>query len=249
MLKTEGIVIGETRYKDTSKIINLYTRKLGKVSVMAQGAIKPKSQLLATTQPFSYSEFQLRKGRNFYYILQADLLDSFYPIRDSMERIGYGFYMLELLSKSTPDEEENEKLFLLLKNGLKVLSSLDKDFLKYIVAYELKYISFLGYRPYIDRCVVCNEELKDKKDNMKFSKNLGGVLCPNCFINDITSYKINRSFLNSISALLYAPLMELDSIAINNQLLKYVHDVIVDYILFNIDRKEFKSINLINSMG
>ncbi|WFA09557.1 DNA repair protein RecO [Tissierella sp. Yu-01] len=246
MLKTEGIVIGETRYKDTSKIINLYTRKLGKISVMAQGAIKPKSQLLATTQPFSYSEFQLRKGRNFYYILQADLLNSFYPIRDNMERIGYGFYMLELLNKSTPDEEENEKLFLLLKKGLEVLSSLDKEFLKFIVAYELKYISFLGYRPYIDRCVVCNEELKE---NMKFSKNLGGVLCPKCFTNDITSYKINKSFIYSLSDLLYAPLEELDSKAINDQLLKYIHDVLVDYILFNIDRKEFKSINLINSMG
>ena len=119
MIKTEGVVLGEVRFKDTSKILTLYTRKLGKISVMAQGAYRPKSQLIATTQPFSYCEFQLQKGRNFYYISQADLVESFYSIRDNMERIIFGFYILELLEKSTPDEEENEKLFMLLVKGLR----------------------------------------------------------------------------------------------------------------------------------
>ena len=56
MLKTEGIVLKEMRYRDTSKILSIYTKKYGKVSVMARGAYKPRSMIIANTQPFSYNE-------------------------------------------------------------------------------------------------------------------------------------------------------------------------------------------------
>lgn len=242
MIKTEGIVIGETRYKETSKILNIYTKELGKISVMAQGALRPKSQLLAVTQMFSCSEFQFRKGRNFYYIIQADLIDTLYSIRESIERVSYGFYILELLNKSVPDEEANEKLFYLLKKGLFTLSSIDDEILKFIVAYELKYVCFLGYRPLIDRCVSCSSNLSN---NLKFSISLGGVLCPNCFIEDIGAEKIDLNFITALNQLLYNSFEDIEDIVINKELLKCIHSLLVDYILYNIDRKEFKSLNLL----
>ena len=110
MIKTEGIVLNEIRYKETSKILNIYTKELGKVTVMAQGAFRPKSSLMASTQSFTLSEFYLKKGRNFYYINNSDVLDSYYSIRENMERMIYGFYILELIEKSTPFEEENERI-------------------------------------------------------------------------------------------------------------------------------------------
>lgn len=241
MIKTEGIVLGEMKYKETSKILNVYTKKLGKISVMAQGAYKPKSQLISTTQPFSYCEFNLQKGRNFYYISNSDLIDSFYSIRDNMERIVYGFYILELIEKSTPDEEENEKLFLLLEKGLNVLSSLNNDYLKFIVAYELKFVSFLGYRPNINNCVVCEGGLSE---SIKFSKVLGGVLCSNCFSYDLFSKNINIDFLKALNELLFSSLDDLEKIIINHDILLRLHNISVDYILYNIDRTEFKSLSL-----
>lgn len=241
MIKTEGIVLGEMKYKESSKIIKVYTKKLGKISVMAQGAYKPKSQLISTTQPFSYSEFNLKKGRNFYYISNADLINSFYSIRDNMERIVYGFYILELIEKSTPEEEENQKLFLMLEKGLKVLSLLENDYLKFIVAYELKFVSFLGYRPNVNNCVVCEGELTE---DIKFSKDLGGALCSNCFSYDLFSKNINREFLRGLNRLLYSPLDELEDINISKDILMRLHNIIVEYTLFNIERNEFKSLSL-----
>lgn len=243
MLKTEGIVIGETRYKETSKILNIYTKDLGKISVLAQGALKPKSHLLATTQMFSHSEFQFRKGKSFYYIQQADLIKSLYSLGENIERITWGFYILELMNKSVENEEKNEKFFSFLKKGLYTLSKLEGDYLKFIVAYELKFISFLGYRPYIDRCVACNNRLSG---SLKFSINLGGALCSSCFSEDCKAVKIYESFLAALNKLLYNSFEDLKDIAIDERLLKSIHDVLVAYILYNIDRKEFKSLNLIN---
>ena len=245
MIKTEGIILGEIRYKDTSKILNIYTKDLGKISVMAQGAYKPKSQLIAISQPFSYCEFQLQKGKSFYYISQADLIDSFYSIRENMERIGYGFYILELLEKSTEKDEANEKLFLLLEKGLKILSSLESDYLKFIIAYEIKFVSFLGYRPFVNSCVVCNRELSS---SYRFSKYLGGVLCNECKSQDLQSKNINENFLKGYNELLYASLDSIDQVNISKDTLIRLHEILVEYILFNIERNEFKSLNLIKSL-
>lgn len=109
MLKTEGIVLKEMRYKDTSKILSIFTKRYGKIAVMARGAYRPKSQIIANTQPFSYNEYQLYKGKNFYYLNQADIIDSFYDIREKIERVVYGQYMLELIEKSMEDGQENPK--------------------------------------------------------------------------------------------------------------------------------------------
>ena len=246
MIKTEGIVLNEIRYKETSKILNIYTEKLGKITVMAQGAFRPKSNLIANTQPFTLNEYIFRKGQNFYYINNADVIDSYYSIRENMERMIYGFYVLELIEKSTPIEEENEKLFLLLKKGLKVLSELKKDYLKFITAYEIKFISFLGYRPYIHNCVNCNKEFNA---NMKFSNILGGLLCEDCFSADISSRTVDYQFVKGLNELIYSSFDSLDDISISNKTLNIIHEVLIDYILLNIERKEFKSLNILNSIG
>lgn len=246
MLKTEGIVLKEMRYRDTSKILSIYTKKYGKVSVMARGAYKPRSQMIANTQPFSYNEYQLYQGKSFYYINQGDIIDSFYSIREKIERVVYGQYMLELMDKSIPEEQENEKLFMLLLKGLRVLSNLDKDFLKFVIAYELKFISFLGYRPFLDKCVICGSL---DMSHIKYSINEGGIICPNCFCKDPFSIYINNEILDGMQKLLYSPLEKTTDIIISKDSLYKLHNIIVEYILFNIDRKRFNSLNIMESLG
>lgn len=245
MLKTEGVVLKELRYRDTSKILSVYTKKYGKITVMARGAYRPKSQIIANTQPFSYNEYQLFKGKNFFYLNQADILDSFYSIRERIERVAYGYYILELIDKGVPEEQENEKIFKLLIKGLTVLSTLNEDYLKFIVAYELKFISFLGYKPYLDKCVLCG---CPNKNNIKFSIYEGGIICDNCFIKDPFGIILNKEIYEGMYGLLYTPLEKISDISISKDSVHRIHEIIVEYILYNIDRKKFNTLNLIKSL-
>lgn len=245
ILRTEGIVLNEMRFKETSKILNIYTKKFGRISVMAKGAYRAKSKLIAHTQPFSYSEYQLYKGRSFYYINEASVIESFYDIRERIERVVCGFYILELLNRSTPEEEPNEVLFLLLEKSLTILSGLNDDFLKFIIAFELKYISFLGYRPYIERCVSCGSK---ELSNIKFSISEGGIICDNCFTVDSKAKKIDRDMYIGICQLLYIELDKLSSVNIPRESLIGIQDILEDYILYNIDRSDFNSLNLLKSI-
>ncbi len=243
MLKTEGIVLREMKYRDTSKILTIFTKDYGKLSVMARGALKPKSQLIANTQVFSYNEYQLYSGRNFYYLNQAYILDSFYSIRDRIERVVYGQYILELLDKSMESEQVNERAFMLVLKTLQILSGLDSDFLKLITAFELKYISFLGYRPSLNKCVHCN--CTDKL--IYFSIHEGGLVCSSC-IYESSYIKVNQEMQEFIKAILYTPLDRLDDIRVKNSTIKMSHDLIVKYILYNIDRKKFNSLNMVEAL-
>ncbi|WP_353096071.1 DNA repair protein RecO [Tissierella praeacuta] len=245
MLKTEGVVLKELRYRDTSKILSIYTKRYGKIAVMARGAYRPKSQMIANTQPFSYNEYNLYKGKNFFYLNQGYIMDSFYSIRERIERVTYGYYILELIEKSLPEEQENEKIFKLLIKGLTVLSTLEKDYLKFIVAYELKFISFLGYKPYLDKCVVCG---CPSKDNIKFSIYEGGIICDKCFITDPFGIYINKEIYKVMYNLLYTPFEKIFDMVIPNDIIYKIHDMIVEYILYNIDRKKFNTLDLIKTL-
>lgn len=243
--RTEGIVLKEIRFRETSKILTIFTKKHGKISAMARGAYRPRSQLIANTQHFTYNEYYLYKGKNFYYINQAIILDSHYPIRESLNRLMYGSYLLELTEVSNLEEEPNEKLFLLLRKGLNVLSNLNKDFLKFILAYEVKYVSFLGFKPFIDKCVNCgNKDLT----TLIFSIDLGGILCNRCKVKDYYGHHMDFDMYRGLSALLYTPLDQLDGINIPKDTLFKLHNLMVKYILDKIEVKEFRSLKMLKSM-
>lgn len=245
MLKTEGIVLKEMRYKDTSKILSIYTRNFGKITAMARGAYRPKSKIMANTQPFSYNEYQLYKGKNFYYINQADIIDSFYSIREKIERVVYGQYMLELIEKSMEEEQENPKIFMLLLKGLNLLSVMNEDFLKFITAYELKFISFLGYRPFLDNCVICgNKDIR----NIRYSPKEGGIICYNCFSFDPSSIYLDEKLYRGIKELLYIPLDKINKVQLPVDCVQKIHNVTVQHILYNIDRNKLNTLNFIKTL-
>lgn len=246
MLKTRGIVIREMKYGDTSKIITIYTEEKGKISVMARGANNPKSKLIGPTQVFTLSDYQFTSGRNFYFISQADIIDSFYSIREDIERVIYGYYILELVDKSLPMEQDNKSIYGLLERGLEVLSKLEKDYLKFIIAYEIKFISFLGYRPFLEGCVNCNS--KEARE-VRFSLDKGGILCDKCFSQDNFSQPMNKEVYRLMVELLYAKLNELEEIEGKEENLLILHDILVKYILTSTDRQKFNSLQLLDGLN
>ena len=65
ILKVEGIILSETPYKETSKIINVLTKNHGMIGMICKGAKSLKSNLRATTQLYTYGYF-------YIYYKQAD---------------------------------------------------------------------------------------------------------------------------------------------------------------------------------
>ena len=73
---TPGLVLKETRYKESDRIITLLTPGLGVISASAQSSLRLKSKLFSACGLFCYSEFVLVPGRNMYTVREADVKTS-----------------------------------------------------------------------------------------------------------------------------------------------------------------------------
>lgn len=245
MIQTKGIVLNEMRFQDTSKILNIYTKELGKINIMAKGAYKPKSKILAQTQPFASSDFEIYKGRSWYYIKEAELLNSYYNIREQIERMSVGFYILELVNKSVPEESKHENIYLLLEKTLETLSNLNSKYLELLLAFEIKYISFLGYRPSLCQCSNCG---KTEYKSFRFSIALGGLLCSDCYFQDTKSLSIDKNDVINLNNLLYVKLDSIYEMEINRNDLIRLQNLMEQYILYCIDRKRLDSAEMLRSI-
>lgn len=164
-IRTELIVLSEQKYGESSKIIRVFSKEKGKITILAKGALNAKSPLVSITQLFSHSNAYINKGRSFYYIESATILNSNFKIRKKYETLIISSYILELLDKTFLEGEVNKKIFDLTVKTLKIIQNINY-IMPIILAFELKYITFLGYRPSL--------ELQEK--NNYFSIKDGGIV-------------------------------------------------------------------------
>lgn len=245
-LETTGVVIRQTKYSEYDKIITIFTKEKGKIQAIAKGARRPKSQLMGSTDIFCYSDFLLFSGKNLYNVNQSQIIDSFYSIREDIYKLSYGAFILELVDSSVLEEEPNELLFELLLKTLKVLSEMDGGYEKLSLAFQLKYISFVGFKPQLTRCVCCQGETNG---DIRFDVLEGGVVCSKCFTSNFSQISVKSDIIEVMKRLLYCKLDELDSLVISKAEQKKIEEVLLRYITSHIEKKYFKSLEFLKTLN
>jgi hypothetical protein len=73
---TESIILKGFAYGDTSRILRLLTRQHGVQSVIAKGALRPRSRFGGVLDPFTegLATFNLREGRDLHTLSGFELL-------------------------------------------------------------------------------------------------------------------------------------------------------------------------------
>ncbi len=137
LLKTEGFVLKNRKYKETDSLLVLFTRKLGKINAIAKGVQRPKSSLMACVQPFCYSDFVLYKGRSLYTVSQCESKEVFYKIREDMKTFSYAAHAIELIEAVTNEGQTNNRLFNLLGKTLFILTQAGIELETVIRSYEI----------------------------------------------------------------------------------------------------------------
>ena len=81
-LKTDGIVLRETEYKDNDKLLTLLTRENGQLTAKARGVKSRTSKLRAGCQLLTLSEFTLLdyQGKCFFYMFHMYLHHNHSPM-------------------------------------------------------------------------------------------------------------------------------------------------------------------------
>ena len=111
--EVEGIVVGETNYSETSKILNIITKDKGLISVMAKGCKNIKSPLRVVANKLTYGNFIVYyKKDKLSTLKEVSIINNFKNIKKDISSISYATYMLELSSGVIKQNNTKEKIFL-----------------------------------------------------------------------------------------------------------------------------------------
>lgn len=184
----EGIVIGSIPYKETSKIVYLYT-KYGKISVKALGSQNQKKGLLPFITTLNRVEV-ITTESDFPTLKDFTLKDSYPKIKDDIKRTLWSLYIAEIISKLTPDSD-HERIYPLFLRCLKLLEECDPMLIG--VMFQIKMTYAFGVAPDLKKCALC------QSCDVKYFSITSGALCKNHRSGN--SYDIN--VLEDISRMYY----------------------------------------------
>ncbi len=177
--KIEGIIISETNYGETSKIINIFTKD-GIIGAIAKGAKSIKSPLRSFTMTFTYAEFNIYYNENkLSTIKSADIINDLSNIKKDITLISYMSFLCDL-STQVMKQNNNEDIYnLLISSLLKINNGLNPMVITNIL--ELKLLDYLGVGISFNSCAKCGST----HNIVTIDPDIGGYICQNCYTNEI----------------------------------------------------------------
>lgn len=185
IVKTEAIVLRTRRYRETSRILNLYTREFGKLSVIAKGARGPKSKFGSSLQPPNHVIAIVYKNdnRELHLLSQCDTVTPFKSVAEDLEKFSAAMSIVELVDLVAHDEERNEQLFDLTLSALSAANDTSRNSGNIQFYFELHLSDVLGFKPNFHTCCSCGKVLDREHVGTKGGElrlAIGGVLCSTC---------------------------------------------------------------------
>ena len=261
IVKTEGIVLKRMDFLETSRIVTIYTKKFGKVKVLAKGIRRPKSRFGSSLETLTRSAivFYKREQKDLYTISESDILDSHEDLRRDLLGFGYASVLLDFLDKSNPGEGTNPRLYRLSAGTLSAMercirmqnakcgvensaiSIPNSEFEMLLWSYLWRGISLVGFEPELEKCVSCKKAFPQSTNYhlistaLRWSSSLGGILCSDCWEKDGEAREIshdNLIFLNSLKN----GSKQIKDFHVNDSF-QLTKSIIQDYLSYHLDKR------------
>lgn len=218
-MKLMGFVYNSIEYKETSKIVYLYTIQ-GHVSVKAIGANKPKSQTFGFGQTGNIVSF-VASDTPFLELEEYSTVKSLYKLTESIEGIK-AINVLVNIIKLIPNDSNHERIFALIEKT--VADMLSGHITKALDIFLIKLTYVFGIKPTLKECVNCRS-----KEFLKFfDERKGGALCINCM-------NVGNPEILSIFKEYYYDKKDIEKYSTTN--FDILNKVIKEYYLYNADIK------------
>ncbi len=172
---SEAIVLGRRNFGEADRILSLYTKNFGRISIIAKGARRPKSRKRGHIEVFSYLKFQAAVGHGMGIMTEAEIIDDFKEIRTSLKKISLAYYIAEVVGKITHEDESNIILFDLILDVFKKLKN--KKRLKELrFDFVSKLLVLMGYFPEGEVVDHLDEKLEEVIEKKIYSQRVGKIM-------------------------------------------------------------------------
>jgi DNA repair protein RecO (recombination protein O) len=107
----EGIVLARRNYGEADRILVLFSKHHGRISLLAKGIRRLTSRKRGHLEVFNYLKFQAIKGKGLDLIVEAETIDDFQIIRKNLKKVSLAYYFMEVAGRITHESEPNWELF------------------------------------------------------------------------------------------------------------------------------------------
>ncbi len=243
ILKTEAIVLKTFDFRETSRIAVFFSKEYGKVKGILKGIRKDHKKFGSNIDKFSVNDIVYYQYRNsdLHLISHCDLKAFYFPIRGDIKKNLAANYILELVDKIMPTEEENGDVYELMVNYLETLQETD-DISKLVHIFQIKILLLSGFRPHIDSCLICDKAIHDRA---LFSLKLGGIVCSYCKLNDPAASIISKGAIASILHVENTPWRQSLRLGFSDAVKRELKYVLNNFLVFHLERP-LKSMKYLN---
>ena len=225
-LKTKGIVLTETPYSETSKILNVLTEDFGLIGIISKGSRNIKSKLRGVSNKMNYGEYTISyKEKGLSTLIEGTTNNSFKNIYLDMKKATYAFYLIDLVNQVLKENNHKDIFNLLVPSLTKINDGLSPELISNIV--EIKLLDYLGVSLNLNSCVLCGEE----NNLITIDITNGGVICKNCYTD---GYIMNDKALHLMQLLQKIDLKKIETLEITDEEIfkeidKFIHEYYTSY--------------------
>jgi DNA repair protein RecO (recombination protein O) len=243
--QSEAVVIKKTKLGEADSILTFFTPHLGKIQGFAKSLRKPKSKMAGHLELLTYSAVSFSRGRgSIDTITGAQTINAFYGLRNDLWLTSCGLYVAELVHQFTAEHQENEGIFRLMLETLDLLSRAENKelLLRY---FELHLLEIAGYMPQLRECIICHKTLEPVANY--FSPAGGGMVCPECSLNQPYSYVLSVNAQKVMRLLQGDEYEPADHLKMDTGLMQEIENAVSGYLKYLLE-KEVRSAAWLDSL-
>lgn len=179
---TEAIILKRRDYREHDTSITVYTKRFGKLELVARGTKKIVSKLSSHLQPGYHIILMGARGRQHDKLAGSVVTDVFPHIRASLTTMAGAAYILDITDRLITNTLTDSVTFELLRDSLNALNVPDRNNPSYAMTcahlFAIKLLDAIGYRPEVYRCIECYRGMVVPVH--RFHVFSGGIICDRC---------------------------------------------------------------------
>lgn len=185
MTKVRGLILKVNKLSENDALFTVLCEDMKKITLISKGIRSLKHKDFAAMQPFCYNEFELKGNGGFFSVSSADIINNFYNIRTSVDKVSFAAYFAEIAKIASEFLEEDNEYFRFLLNCLYFVENAEKkatqadvlcELKRIKTVFELKTAAKAGFEPMLDMCTKCG-----LNSNLEyFDIYTGGLCCKKC---------------------------------------------------------------------
>ena len=240
---TDGLILKEQNIGEKDKLVWVLTRHNGLLRAFVRGAKSFNNRKNSATGMLCYSKLSLYKSKDSYIIDEAEPLETFFGLRDDLEKISLAQYFSELCMTLVQEDENSEQFLRLILNSLYFLSN-DKMPTEQVKAItEMRLMCIGGFMPNLIACERCGEY---ETDTMYFDVENGLIYCNNC-MNTSAYFQLSIGLVRALRHIVFSDFDKIYSFKMDKDALEDLSYITEKYVLSKLLRN-FKTLDFYKSI-